>query len=38
MQKQDKQKLKKFDKKKLDIIDRFLTVSWRKEVDHKIDI
>ena len=31
-------KLKKFDKKRLNILDRFLTILWRKEVEYKINI
>ncbi len=38
MQKQNNKKLKKFDKKKLDILDRFLRILWRKEVEYKINI
>ena len=38
MQKQNNKKLKKVDKKKLDILDRFLRVLWRKEVEYKINI
>jgi len=38
MQKQNYKKLKKFDKKELDILDRFLRILWRKEVEYKINI
>ena len=38
MQKQNNKKLKKFDKKKLDILDRFLMILWKKEVEYKINI
>jgi len=38
MQKQNNEKLKKLDKKKLDISDRFLKILWRKEVEYKINI
>ncbi len=38
MQKQINNKLKKVDKKKLNILDRFLTILWRKEVEYKINI
>jgi len=38
MQKQNNKKLKKLDKKKLDILDRFLKILWRKEVEYKINI
>ena len=38
MQKQNNKKLKKFDKKELDILDRFLRILWRKEVAYKINI
>ena len=38
MQKQNYKKLKKLDKKKLDILDRFLKILWRKEVEYKINI
>ena len=38
MQKQNKKKIKSFDKKKLDILDRFLMIIWRKEVEYKINI
>ena len=38
MQKQNNKKLKMVDKKKLDILDRFLRILWRKEVQYKINI
>ncbi len=38
MQKQYNQKIKKVDKKKIDTIDRFLRILWRKEVEYKINI
>jgi len=38
MQKQNNEKLKKIDEKKLDILDRFLKILWRKEVEYKINI
>ena len=38
MQKQNYKKLKKVDKKKLDILDRFLRNLWKKEVEYKINI
>jgi len=38
MQKQKNNKLKKVDKKKLDILDRFLRILWTKEVEYKINI
>ena len=38
MQKQNNKKLKKVDKKKLDILDRILRILWRKEVEYKINI
>jgi len=38
MQKQINKKLKNVDKKKLDILDRFLRILWRKEVEYKINI
>jgi len=38
MEKQNDKKLKKFDKKELDILDRFLRILWRKEVEYKINI
>ncbi len=38
MQKQNYKKLKKVDKRKLDILDRFLMILWKKEVEYKINI
>jgi len=38
MQKHNNKKLKKVDKKELDILDRFLRIFWRKEVEYKINI
>tara|TARA_B100000886_G_scaffold258326_1_gene183322 strand:+ start:744 stop:860 length:117 start_codon:yes stop_codon:yes gene_type:complete len=38
MQKQNNKKLKKGGKKELDILDRFLKILWRKEVEYKINI
>jgi len=38
MQKQNNKKLKKVDKKELDILERFLTILWRKEVEYKLNI
>ena len=38
MQKQNNKKLKIVDKKKLDVLDRFLKILWRKEVEYKINI
>lgn len=38
MQNQNNKKMKKVDKKKLDILDRFLRILWRKEVEYKINI
>ena len=38
MQKHENQKLRKVDNKKLDILDRFLGILWRKEVEYKINI
>ena len=37
MQKENKNNLKKVDKNKLDILDRFLRILWRKEVEYKIN-
>ena len=36
MQKQNKKKIKSFDKKELDVLDRVLRILWRKEVEYKI--
>ena len=38
MQKQNQKKIKSFDKKELDVLDRFLRILWRKEVEYKINI
>ena len=38
MQKQNNKKLKKVEKEELDVLDRFLRILWRKEVEYKIDI
>jgi len=38
MQKQNNRNLRKVDKKKLDILDRFLRILWTKEVEYKINI
>jgi len=38
MQKHNKKEIKSFDKKKLDVLDRFLRILWRKEVEYKINI
>ena len=38
MQKQNNKNLKNFEKKKLDVLDRFLKILWRKEVGDKINI
>jgi len=38
MQKQNNKKLKKVDKKELNILDRFLRILWKKEVKYKINI
>ena len=38
MQKQNKKKVKSFEKKELDVLDRFLRILWRKEVEYKINI
>jgi len=38
MLKLNNKKLKKVDKKVLDILDRFLRILWRKEVEYKINI
>ena len=38
MQKQNKKKLKKTEKKELDVLDRFLRILWRKEVEYKINV
>tara|TARA_B100001029_G_scaffold135099_1_gene113982 strand:+ start:151 stop:267 length:117 start_codon:yes stop_codon:yes gene_type:complete len=38
MKKQNNKTLKKIDKKQLDILDRFLMILWRKEVEYKMNI
>ena len=38
MLKQNDKKLKKVDKQELDVLDRFLRILWRKEVEYKINI
>ena len=38
MQKQNNKKLKKVDKNSFDILERFLRILWRKEVEYKINI
>ena len=38
MQKRNNKKVKKVDKKELEILDRFLRILWRKEVEYKINI
>ena len=38
MQKKKNKKLKNLDKKKLDILDRFLRILWRKDVEYKINL
>ena len=38
MQKRDDQKLKKVYKNKLDTLDRFLNILWKKEFEYKINI
>ena len=38
MQKQNIKKLKNADKKELDVLDKFLRILWRKEVEYKINI
>ena len=38
MQKQNNKNLKKVEKKELDVLDRFLRILWRKEVEYKINI
>ena len=38
MQKQNKNKIKSLKKKELDVLDRFLMILWRKEVEYKINI
>ena len=38
MQKNENQKLRKVENKKLDILDRFLRILWKKEFEYKINI
>ena len=38
MKKQNNKILKKIDKKELDILDRFLMILWRKEVEYRMNI
>ena len=38
MQKQNNKKLKKVDKKQLEILERFLKILCRKEVEYKLNI
>ena len=38
MPKKNKKKIESFDKKELDILDRFLRILWKKEVEYKINI
>jgi len=38
MKKQNKKKTKSFDKNEIDVLDRFLRILWRKEVEYKINI
>jgi len=38
MQKQNKNKIKSFKKKELDVLDKFLRILWKKEVEYKINI
>ena len=38
MQKQNNKNLKNVEKKELDVLDRFLKILWRKEVECKINI
>ena len=38
MQKQNNKNLKNVEKKELDVLDRFLKILWRKEVEDKINI
>ena len=38
MQKQNNKKLKNADKEELDVLDRFLRILWRKEVEYKINV
>jgi hypothetical protein len=38
MQKQNNKTLKKAKKKELEVLDKFLRILWRKEVEYKINI
>ena len=38
MQKLDDQKLKKVDNKKLDTLERFSNILWKKQVEYKVNI
>jgi len=38
MQKQNNKIIKKDERKELDVLDRFLRILWRKEVEYKINI
>ena len=38
MQKQNNKNLKNVEKKELDVLDRFLKILWRIEVEYKINI
>ena len=38
MQKQNNKNLKNVEKKELDVLDRFLNILWRKEVEYKLNI
>jgi len=38
MQKQNKKKIKSFNKKETHVLDRFLRILWRKEVEYKTNI
>ena len=38
MQKQNNKNLKNVEKKELDVLDRFLKILWRKEVEYTINI
>ena len=38
MQKRDDQKLKKVDNNRLDTLERFLNILWKKQVEYKVNI
>ena len=38
MQKQNNKNLKNVEKKELDVLDRFLKILWRKQVEYNINI